>query len=188
MARNIRRTKYKFKWTKELVFLIIGILAIAATTIILSLPSSLDKLRNKWSSASLSEETVIREISEKDLIAEIGKNSGYVFVFYGTPLDETSKTNIAKIDNVAQKYGVEVVYWLDASEIYETDEDTKATKDFKDKIDQKEADLQVADLLVYGTFFTYKDGKNVSDTSDMDGVSFDVVINQQFGNYKSDQA
>lgn len=181
-VRSVRRTKFKFKWTKELVFLICGLLVMIAATVILALPTKQDKFLNKWSGTSLTKETVITEIKEDKLLEEI-KNNEYVFVFYGAPADSTSITNIDIVEAQAQTFEITNVYWLDGTDIYETDEETKATRDFKTALSAREEKLQDVDLLTMGSFWVYENGVLIVDSADMKNASFEQAVH--FGFSKS---
>ncbi len=179
MASRIRKTKFKFKWTKELVFLICGLLVMIIATIILALPTKQERFLNKWSGTSLTKETVITEIKEEKLLDEINKNE-FVFVFYGAPADSTSVTNIDIVEAQAQIFDIDKVYWLDGTEIYETDDETKSTRDFKTAINAREEKLQDVDLLTMGSFWVYQNGKLIVDSVDMDGSTFEQVVHYGF--------
>lgn len=184
-VRSVRKVKFKFKWTKELIFLIVGILALIAVTVVLSLPSKLDKLRKTWSEASLSKETVITEIKYEDLVKEIKKESGFIFVFYGTPADSNSVTNIAKIDNLAQTFEVDKVYWLNSEEVFSADDEKKNSTDFIQMVDGWESALSVEDMTVSSSFFMYQDGEIKMDSTTKENATFDQILNSAFGYYAS---
>ncbi len=185
-VRSVRREKFKFKWTKELVFLIVGLLAVIITTIVLALPNKEDKFLDRWSAAQLPRDGKISEISESALLDKLG-NGSYVFVFYGTPDDETSVTNIKTVETAAENFEVDNVYWLDATEVFKTTDEIKGTQDFKNKIDAREEALGGVDLLKYGTFWVYdKEGKLVLDSTTFDnGETFVQIVTKGFGDFKA---
>lgn len=186
-VRSLRKTKYRFKWTKELTFLIIGLLVIIAVTIILALPSKVERLINKWPDASLGTETVYEEISESNLVDLI--NSGdYVFVFYGSPSDSNATTDLTLIETYASNFDVDTVYWLDSTDIINTSDETKSTREFKDDLAAREEALKGVDLLETLSFWAFNDGKLVKDyatyVDSSEANSFEQVVNQAFGEYK----
>ena len=186
MARRVRKVKFKFQWTKELTFLLSGLLILIIATVILALPSKMDKFLEKWSAAELTKETKVREIKEDKLLAEISKADGTIFVFYGTPDSEDSVNKMKLVERYANQYELDAtVYWLDATDVNSASEDTKKTKDFKDKIDAREQKLQDVDLLKISSFWVYENGKITIDSADKDDSAFEKLVNQAFGKYTS---
>ncbi len=184
-TRSLRRVKYKFKWTKELTFLILGLVVIIVATILLSLPTRVDKLIKKW--PSLTTETVYYEVSEDDLV-DLINDGEYIFVFYGSPSDENASNNLTLVETYASNFDVDRVYWLDSTEILNTSDETKNTRDFKEQIAAREESLKGVDLLETLSFWAYNDGNLLVDYADYseDGGtnSFEQVVNKTFGAYK----
>ena len=186
-VRSVRREKFKFKWTKELIFLIVGLLAVIITTICLALPTKEDKFLAKWEAAQLPRKAAVSELSESSVLDKINNSGEYVFVFYGTPEDETSVTNIKTVETTAKAFDIKNVYCIDATEVFETTDEVKNTKDFKDKIDSREEALGGVDLLKYGSFWVYNEkGELVLDSTTFDnGETFVQIVTKGFGDFKA---
>lgn len=184
-VRSLRRTKYKFKWTKELTFLLLGLLAIIIVTIILSLPTKVERLIAKWPGASLTKETNFSEINEERL-SNLVNNGDYVFVFYASPSDTNAANKMSLIQTYATKYDITNVYWLDSTEVYQASDETKNSRDFKDDIANREEALKGVDLDTTLSFWAFNDGSLLKDyASDADDTnSFESLVNQVFGAYK----
>ncbi len=186
-ARSARRYKYKFKWTKELSFLLGGILVLIVATILLALPTKVERLIAKWSDSELTTETVFVEISESRL-ASLIESGEYIFVYYATPDQSDATTYIDLIEEKATLYEVETVYWLDSTEIYEEDEDTLETRDFKEEVQERGEALGGVDLLETLSFWVFNEGELIldfADYSDSDSSNvFEQVICQAFGAYR----
>ncbi len=186
-VRSLRRTKYKFKWTKELTFLLLGLLAIIIVTIILSLPTKVERLIAKWPGASLTKETNFSEINEERL-SNLVNNGDYVFVFYASPSDTNAASKMSLIQTYATKYDITNVYWLDSTEVYQASDETKNSRDFKDDIANREEALKGVDLDTTLSFWAFNDGsllKDYASDADADDTnSFESLVNQVFGAYK----
>lgn len=187
-VRSIKRNKYKFKWTKELTFLIIGLVALIIVTIVLSLPTKVERLISKWPGANLTTETVFQEVDENRL-ANLINNGDYVFVFYASPSDSNAATKLSLVQTYANNFDISSVYWLDSSDVYSASDETKNTRDYKDQIANREAALKNVDLDETLSFWVYSDGKlvldyaNYADSSDTN--SFEQVVSKAFGSYKA---
>ncbi len=180
---GIRKAKFKFKWTKELIFLIVGILVIVAVTIILALPTKLDKLKSRWQAASLTDETVIEEISE-DKIKSLMQDGKDFFVFYATPDTDDAVTNIQTVETYANRYNFDTVYWLDATEINQMSDEDKQATDFVRELEERNHSLGDVDLLTIPSFWYYKDGVLTIDSADYEDISFEQIVFKAMGDLR----
>ena len=184
MADRYNKDKYKFKWTKELIFLICGIVVLIVVTVVLSLPTKVENFLNKWPNASLSKETVFEEVDENKLVNLIN-DGGYVFVYYATPDEEEASTNMSLIETKATTFDIENVYWLDSTSIYNATEEDKELREYKEDILNREEALKGVDLDNTLSFWVFKDGALVTDYADYkdsnETNSFEQVVNKAFG-------
>ncbi len=138
------KNKFKFVWTKELIFLLIGLGVCIALMIFCLIPTRQQKFYSKWHSDSNNLETtnVFEEISYKSLKKKID-NGERVYVYYASEKDSTSVTNIGTLDyytnkhekeNEATHFSVDKIYVYNAKEAYELDkDDEKAVAKFDEK-------------------------------------------------------
>lgn len=177
--------KTKFRWKYQII-LVVGLAIMITVTVLLSLPTKMDKFLEKWKGANLTKETVIREVSEKDLLSKI-EDKGYVFVFYGTPDSEDAVKKIQEVEKAAQLFKLEdiTVYWLDATEINSVPEEDRTTTDFIRDLNARQEALQDVDLLKIPSFWFYNNGSIVRDTADEDDSAFASIVNNAFGEYAS---
>lgn len=209
MASKNRRKKTKFKLTKELVILVVGLLALIVVTIILAIPSSEKKFYNKLNNAisevggsnatAIPLENVFEEIDESDYSDTINevKNaksaSGYTYFFYGSLSDSTYVSQLSPINKTAQDYEVKKVY-LFYSTFYDDakSNDELNTSSFKSTADGynkslndgKSGDAFAIDFKIEGAaLFVFKDGSLIFNTQvDEDSkASWDFYIQKAFG-------
>jgi hypothetical protein len=148
MASKSKRNKTKFKWTKELVFLIVGILALIAATIIINIPKGsavqLEKYnkaisdynsKNNAQYSFIPEENVLKE-TKINGISKKKKSNDYTFVFYGSLANAEFLENLSKVNNLAKEYDVKSVYLWFADYVEKADDDLKATATYKNKVDE----------------------------------------------------
>lgn len=132
-AKGKRRNKVTFKWTKELIFFLIGMVVVLGIMIYCLIPTKERSFYNKWytSSNSLQLDNQFEEINYKSLKKKID-NKELVYVFYGLDTDDTSKTNIGTLDyytnlnkssNSDTHFNVGTIYVYDATEASELDKD-----------------------------------------------------------------
>lgn len=195
MARSNKRRKVKtkFRWTKELIILIVFIALIGLGTGLLSIESKSTKLYKEITTAQTSEQTALSEdnvfewISYKDLKKKIN-SSNYTYVYYGSLNVADFLANIEAVNQGAQDYEVKKVYLYSstwAEELDLTDEDT--LDENKEALSNREAALGGVDLRTYPQLLVFKDGKAVFKSADLTGDSYQQatwrhVINQAFGN------
>lgn len=143
-AKGKRRNKVTFKWTKELIFFLIGIVVVLGIMIFCLIPTKERSFYNKWytSSNSLQLDNQFEEIKYDSLKKKID-NKELVYVFYGLDTDDTSKTNIGILDYYTNKnkssnsdthFDVGTIYVYDATEAAELDKDNdKKVAKFEEK-------------------------------------------------------
>lgn len=198
MARTNKRRKFKtkFRWTKELIILIVFILVVGVATILLSLESKSTKLYKEITSAQSDEQTVLAEdnvfsywLSQKELRSKI-KSSDYTYVYYGSTSVSEFLDNIQAVNQGATDYEIDTVYLYSstwAEELDMTDEDT--LDENKEALKTKSDALGGVDLLVYPQLWVFKSGELVFNSADYTEdtyvgsyVSWQLIINQAFGN------
>ncbi len=207
MASKNRRNKVKFKWTKELVFLILGLVAIIAATIVLCIPSSSHKtttamneaiyaanLSNSQSENSnretynlLPDENVYVEL-EFDKLSKKIDDEGYVYVLYGSTNSTTILKNLSVINTTATDLEIETVYYFSSKWVEET-EDTQA-EEFKAEQNEieaafnanKNADVAEFSLLDYPALLVFNNGELVfnSQSYEDDYATWEMFIQKAF--------
>ncbi len=156
-----KNTKTKFNWTKELIFLIIGLVAMIIVTIVLALPSDTKKIYDKYTEAgaSLDSDHVYSTINYKKLkknIASQGEND-VLYVFYGSTSCSNCVSAIQTINTAAKSFEIDKVYYFDATFIDSVED--KENAEFLANVDKKEVELGGVDLLSYPAIWVYKGGK-----------------------------
>ena len=206
MASKSRRKKAKFKLTKELVILVVGLLAILVATIILAIPSSEKKFYNKLRDAVInygdsntqlfSSDHVFKEIDEDEYIDVINEvkstaNSGYTYFLYGQLTNSTYVSQLYPINETAKDYGVSHVY-LFYSTVYNAakDNDELNTSSFKEKCNEYESilnngksqDAYAIDLTKENALFVFKNGSLIfnSQADEDSKYGWDAYIKQAF--------
>lgn len=208
MAKTGRRSTTKFILRKELIILVLVLVAMLITTICLSIPygneKNLEELNaaiteyNSTTGSSytlLGEDTVIRKTEMKKVGDHIAESKGteadpkYTYILYGSLSDSTILQYLSKIDSEAQQREVKVVY-LVSSEKVDTQED-KDDADFLAELEKDEkvfnADvlegIEEVDLLDTPALYVYKNGELVFNSVPVieDGsYNWELVINVAF--------
>ena len=205
MARYGKRNETKFKFTKELGFLIGGIVAIIVATILLSIPNKTDRQIEKYNEAitafntanstqyaTITTEDVVYVDAEYEEMAEILKGEGTVYVLYGTLNLDTICSNFVTINDEAERREIEKVYFL-SSEYVDTcvdDEEDDTDEDiFEATVEGYEKDIFNAnvlegvdevDLMASGALLVYKDGQLVFNSTSYTDYNWTQIINQAF--------
>lgn len=201
MASKNRRNKVKFHWTKELIILIVSLVAILTATIVLALPSSDEKLTteinnqitsynssNSTSYSTLANDNVYKLFDSYDSLKNVKNESGYVYVFYGIYSNATFLEQLSNINTVAKNNDVERVYLYLATEVDNT-EDKDATSFKKDMearksemSGNKSSDVADLDLTIYPTLFVFQDGKLVfnTQTDESSELNWNIYVNKAF--------
>ncbi len=208
MAKAGRRNKTKFILRKELIILVLVLIAMIVTTVCLSIPSATEKrleefntaiteynTANSTSYSTLGEDSVIRKASLKQVTKAIEDSKGteeepkYTYILYGSLTNATICQYLSAIDTEAQNREVKVVY-LYSSEKVDKQED-KDDADFLNEIDQDEKvfnsdvleGIDAVDLLKTPALYVYKNGELIfnSVTVEEDGsYNWELIINKAF--------
>ncbi|MDE5547043.1 MAG: hypothetical protein K2I88_06220 [Anaeroplasmataceae bacterium] len=197
MARSVRRNKTQFVLRKELIILVLILVAMVITTVCLSIPSASEKRLEEFNSAiteyntanstsfnTLDEDSVIRKASLKKLSSEIKsdakgteENPRYTYVLYGSLSDSTILQYLSVIDTEAQHREVKVVYLYLSEKVdkQEDKEDVEFLADLEKDEDVFNADvlegIDEVDLLKTPALYVYRNGELVfnSTTIEDDG-------------------
>ena len=192
MASKRNRKKVKFKWTKELIILLVALATLLTVTIILAIPSQDKKNLSKWNDAitayntenSTSYSTLastdnhLKEVGGSDeshfkKARDLADTEGYTYFFYGSLTNATFLEQLSKINTVADNYEIENVYVLYATFYEEAQADNETdTVSFKQKCDAyedilnsgKNGDATEIDLTVYPALFVYKNNSLIFNT------------------------
>ena len=201
MASKNRRKKVQFHWTKELIILIVSLVAILTATIILALPSPKEKLTdelntqittynstNSTSYGTLTTENVYSIFDSYDELKRVKEESGYVYVFYGVYSSGTFLEQLSAIDTAARNNDVEKVYLYLANEVEDTEDQDSTT--FKREMETRKneissnklLDVKEIDFTEYPSLFVFQDGKLVfnSQTDEGSQLSWSIYINKAF--------
>ena len=178
MASKNRKNKVKFKLTKELVFLVLGLVAILVTSIVLSLESAEEKeiksinmaiinynLANDKAYNTITGEDVLEVIEYDDLKSTISQD-GYVYIYYGSLTNASYLENLCNINLEALKVKQDAVYlyysnWVDGQEDLDAPEFKEEAKKREDEIfnmNNDQYDVEDFDITVTPTLLVYKDG------------------------------
>ncbi len=201
MASKNRRNNVKFHWTKELIILIVSLVAILTATIVLALPSSSEKLTSEINSqitsynssnstkySTLSNDNVFKLFDTYDGLKNAKNESGYVYIFYGVYSNATFLEQLSNINTVAKNNDVEKVYLYLATEVDNTDDKnaTSFKKDMEARKNEmsgnKDSDVADLDLTVYPALFVFHDGKLVfnTQTDESSELSWTIYLNKAF--------
>lgn len=162
-VRKGKRNKFSFVWTKELIFLILGIIAMIVAVIIMIQPSAKEKFYDTWSAklsdsdTALATDHIYSKISLSDLGKKVKNSDEYIYVFYGTEQDSTCVSNIELFNATAQSFKITKIYYLNADFVY--DEENKTTRSFQLEIDEKEAKVNSqCDFFNYPSLWVFHNG------------------------------
>lgn len=205
MASKSKRNKVKFKWTKELGFLLGSLLIIGIISIILAIPTKAERKLEKINDAitayntenstsyyTLPKDHVFKELSHSQLVSK-KKSSNYTIVWYGSLTNGTYLENLYKLNSLADTYDVKTVYLYYASfvEDAKADEETETeayTTQLKKREDalnnNKAADATDIDLENYPAIFVFKDGQllfNSQVGSESSEYNYNLYFTTAFG-------
>lgn len=200
MARVGKRSKTKFVLCKELIILVVVLIAMLVTTICLSIPSAKAKELEEFNTAItnynttnstnyglLDDEHVFEKIEFEDLEKKINESGdSAVYVLYGSLENGTLLSYLSTINTEAKNREVDKVY-LYSSEKVEHQED-KEDEEFLAGIENDEKifkanDEYEVDLLVVPALYVYKNGELVfsSIKIDADGnYNWYIMLNKAF--------
>lgn len=210
MARTTgRRNKTKFVLRKELIILVLVLVAMIITTICLSIPSESEKrleeintaiteynTANSTSYATLEEENVIRKASLKQVDGHI-KNSAkgteerpaYLYILYGSLTNATVCQYLSAIDTEAKHREIETVYLYDSSKVdkQEDKEDASFLADLEKDEAIFNADIlegvQEVDLLKTPALLVYRNGELIFNSVEIEedgSYNWTQIINKAF--------
>lgn len=213
MASKSKRNKVKFKWTKELGFLIGFVALIGAVSLTLFLVKQLsgrdikevnEAIEEFNSSESMTVTTldvndnVFRKINHSGLVSQ--KNSSdYTYVWYGTLTSADYLKNLYTLNEMAESYKVNTVYLYYADYVQDainnSTQDTEAykttLKSMEDELNQGRTDAEAIDLEKYAAIFVFKDGKLVYNSqvaSDSDQYDWKMHFTKAFSlGYKEEE-
>lgn len=209
MARSGRRNKTKFVLRKELIILVLVLVAMIVTTICLTIPTAGEKrleefnnaiteynTANNTSYSTLTEDSVIRKASLKKLRSEITDDSKgtednprYTYVLYGSLEDATIIQYLSAIDKEAQQREVKVVYLYSSEKVdkQEDKDDTEFLADLEKDEDVFNADVlegvDEVDLLKTPALYVYRNGELVFNSTSLEedgSYNWELIINKAF--------
>ncbi len=201
MASKSKRNRVKFKWTKELFFLIGFLVVLIVVTIVLAIPSRADRqlaeineaittynTANETTYYPLSADNHISVLSHDDLVNK-KNDSSYTIVWYGSLTDGSYLEQIYTLDQrvSASKNKVSQVYLYYNTFVEDAvKNETTDTLSYKNSLramedqlnDGKNPDAEAIDLSKYPSIFVFKEGKLVYN-SQIAGDSTEYVIAMQ---------
>lgn len=209
MARVGRRNKTKFVLHKELVILIVVLVAMIVTAVCLSIPSASEKrlaelnnaitqynTANNTSYTELNDDTTIRKVSLKTIDSAIkGSENGtdeepkYVYVIYGSLENSTILQYLSVIDEEAKNREVKTVYLYSSEKVdnQEDKDDASFLAGLKNDSETFNRDVlegvDEVDLLKPTALYVYKNGELVfNSTPIVEDGSYDwkLIINNAF--------
>jgi hypothetical protein len=183
MASKSRRNKVKFKWTKELIFLIVFVVAIGAVSLTLGLVKKFSGRDIKAVNEAIAQfnssesqtvytidtyKNVFKPISYNGLVSQKA-SSDYKYVWYGTLTSADYLRYLYQINEYAEQYEVSTVYLYYADYVQDAiNNDTHNTESYKttlktmeDKLNAGRTEAEPIDLEKYAALFVFKDGKLV---------------------------
>ncbi|HIT43792.1 TPA: hypothetical protein IAA91_03035 [Candidatus Avacholeplasma faecigallinarum] len=207
MASKYRKNKAKFKWTKELVVLLVAIVALIAVTVVLAIPTPKERCTTKLNEAIalananassdssgssttysyLPNDNVFEDINHKKLVSTINKG-GYVYVLYGSTNSTTILEQVSNINNMATDEDIQTVYFYSSEWVEET-EDTESEvfkaeqKTIEDELNNnKSKDVEEFSLLTYPALLVYCDGSLIFNSQgyDNDAYTWSMYIQKAF--------
>lgn len=148
--------KVSFVLRKELVIIVLVILALVGATVLLNLPTKEEKLLKEWSAASsdITSVSLFESVNTKDLDKALAKG-GKVFVMFGAASDTNSVSLLKAFNDFASTAKVEKIYLLDATDYLG---DRKADNTLDEKLKVLEAKYQIS-ISEIPTAFYFNDGK-----------------------------
>jgi len=210
MASKSKRNQAKFKWTKELIFLIVFVVGLIIITVVLAIPSKSSKNLNKYNEAitayntanstsytTLTKDNVYEEIdgnydNQVESLVKLAKSDKYTYVFYGALDNPTFLEQLSNVNTYAKNYEIEKVYIFlanyvkDAEANSETSTSTYNTKlkEYNKQINEGiDKDCKEFDMATYPALLAFKDGKLVYNTQidTKAEYTWNQYINKVFG-------
>ena len=208
MARVGKKNKTKFVLRKELIILVLILVAMIVTTICLSIPSKEEKrieefnqaittynTANSTSYSLLGDDMVFYKTNLKGIEKAIDASNGteaepkYTYILYGSLSNSTILENLSAINEEAKQHEVKKVYFYSSSKVDEQEDLNDA--DFLAEIEQDETvfnkdvlnGVDKVDLLKPTALYVYKNGElvfNSMKATEDDTYSWSLIINQAF--------
>ncbi len=210
MASKSRRNKVTFKWTKELIFLIVFLVGMITLTVVLAIPSNAKRNLTKYNEAitqyntdnstsysTIAADNVFEEISggyDKQVsnTMKYAKEEEYTYVFYGALKDGVFLEQLSQVNTYAKNYEVKKVYVFLAN--YVTDSETEGTtttstydnqiKEYNKILNEgRAADCKEFDMSSYPAFLVYKNGGLIFNTQvdEKSEYTWSQYLNKAFG-------
>ena len=205
MASKTKKDTVKFKFTKELLFLIISLVAILVATILLAIPTADEKRTNAYNDAitaynsanstsysTLGYDNVYEDIDYEELTKVLENAEGYTYVLYGSTNVGTVLQYMSTINTKAKDAEVETVYlfsslWVEEQEDLEADDFEVEYKAREEKINSgKQASVEGLSLLEYPALLVFEDGVLVYNSqayTDSDQYNWEAYIHVAFTSY-----
>ncbi|MBQ9519957.1 MAG: hypothetical protein IJR67_00580 [Acholeplasmatales bacterium] len=207
MASKSKRNRTKFKWTKELSFLVAFFAVIIVVTIVLNIVTStglskkLNTAINDYNTANSAQyngvdedKNVFVEISNSnydsvvDSIVDKAKSDEYTFFYYGSLSKGEFLENLSTINATADTYEVKTVYLVYSTYVDDAEKNSetntyqyrKQISTYEDKLNNKVKDnVEKFDMTVAPTLLVYKSGELVFNSqNESDQYSWTIYINQ----------
>ncbi len=208
MARVGRKNKSKFVLCKELIILVVVLVAMIITTICLSLPSSSEKelaefndviteynTANGTSYATLDEDNVFKMASLDDVTNAINDSKGseeepkYAYILYGSISNSTVIQYLSTINTEAKNREISTVLLYSSAKVDEQED--KDDEEFLSSLHRDEEvfnkdvldGVDEVDLLNVPALLVYKNGELVfnSETIIADGsYNWNIAISKAF--------
>ena len=207
MASKSKRNRTKFKWTKELSFLVAFFAVIIVVTIVLNIVTStglakkLNTAINDYNTANSAQyngvdedKNVFVEISNSnydsvvDSIVAKAKSDEYTFFYYGSLSKGEFLENLSTINATADTYEVKTVYLVYSTYVEDAEKNSetntyqyrKQISTYEDKLNNKVKDnVEKFDMTETPTLLVYKSGELVFNSqNESDQYSWTIYINQ----------
>lgn len=196
MASKRRKNSTRFKWTKELFFLIIALVAIITTTVILSIPSTKEKYTNEINTAitvanaansesgtsynTIPTDNVFAEITHEKLLNKVSEDE-YVYVLYGSLNNATLLANFYNINLICTNEEIKNVYvysslWVEETDDYETETFKEEQSSIESDINaNKDKDVAEFSVLTYPAILVFNNGKLIFNSQGYEDIEGQIT-------------
>lgn len=166
---NVKMNKYGY------ISIVLIIVAIVLSVLLL-LPNSEEKFMDEWAESSLTTDNVYKKVDFDEFQKAI-KSDKVVYVFYGTPSDSDSVTNISTYDANARLMDVEEILYLDSSSL--TDSQYTTIRGYLTSLNQLDSatkvDIRSNDGIVVPDLWSFQSGKMVNSASRYSGTDLNAA-------------